>query len=233
MLAVKQRAFLTHSAVRLDLQCVIGIFWFLRSAQKHDEALPALDAVIVPFAGAVISDTMVKHPSLFDNIKSILRGNDQIIFICIGILFLQFLADGANMGVLLVHVLCLKLQASSLTLDNQFIMPLTQFTRTIDNFIAGVDMQTLCHSKVVLPCGQRLPTTSVKIRLLFLQIVSDLNRTHAVRDEQNIFGADPFFFKPAKQFIRYALIGPLFKLQPCQVFRIAIYLPQTAEFGAV
>jgi len=47
--------------------------------------------------------------------------------------------------------------------------------------------QTLCHSKVVLPCGQRLPTTSVKIRLLFLQIVSDLNRTHAVRDEQNIF----------------------------------------------
>ena len=59
-------------------------------------------------------------------------------------------------------------------------------------------------------------TTSVKIRLLFLQIVSDLNRTHAVRDEQNIFGADPFFFKPAKQFIRYALIGPLFKLQPCQ-----------------
>ena len=53
------------------------------------------------------------------------------------------------MGVLLVHVLCLKLQASSLTLDNQFIMPLTQFTRTIDNFIAGVDMQTLCHSKVV------------------------------------------------------------------------------------
>lgn len=66
VLAVKQRAFLTHSAVRLDLQCVIGIFWFLRSAQKHDEALPALDAVIVPFAGAVISDTMVKHPSLFD-----------------------------------------------------------------------------------------------------------------------------------------------------------------------
>ena len=27
------------------------------------------------------------------------------------------------------------------------------------------------------------------------------------------------------------MIGPLFKLQPCQVFRIAIYLPQTAEFA--
>ena len=139
-IAVRVRSRNAYSRVRVEVaetpffsrsvSCVIGIFWFLRSAQKHDEALPALDAVIVPFAGAVISDTMVKHPSLFDNIKSILRGNDQIIFICIGILFLQFLADGANMGVLLVHVLCLKLQASSLTLDNQFIMPLTQFTRT-------------------------------------------------------------------------------------------------------
>ena len=64
-------------------------------------------------------------------------------------------------------------------------------------------------------------------------VFADSFGSESVRDEQNIFGADPFFFKPAKQFIRYALIGPLFKLQPCQVFRIAIYLPQTAEFGAV
>lgn len=47
--------------IRLDFKRVIGVFRFIRPAKEHDEALPALDALIIPLAASVISDAMVEH----------------------------------------------------------------------------------------------------------------------------------------------------------------------------
>ena len=102
-------------------------------------------------------------------------------------------------------------------------MPLAQFSHTVDDLIAGVIVQPFRHSKIVLPGGQRLLAAAIKILFLPFQIVFDLHQAHSVCDKHQILGADPFFFAPAQHIIRDTLSGPLLKLQPCQVFRIAIH----------
>lgn len=66
------------------------------------------------------------------------------------------------MGIFRRHFRCLLLQTPSFTLKDQFIVPLAQFAHTVDDFITGVIVQPFCHSKVVLPGGQRLLAAAIK-----------------------------------------------------------------------
>ena len=137
-------------------------------------------AVIVPLAGAIIADTVMKHPPLFDDLEDVLGRDHRVFFIGVGIFFLQLHADSIDMGIFRRHFLCLFLQTPSFTLENQLIVPLTQFAYAVDDLITGVIVQPFCHSKIVLPGGQRLLAAAIKILFLPLQIIFDLNQAHAV-----------------------------------------------------
>ena len=112
-------------------------------------------------------------------------------------------------------------------------MPLAQFAHTVDDFITGVIVQPFCHSKVVLPGGQRLLAAAIKILFLPFQIISDLHQAHAVCNKDQVPGTDPFFFAPTQHFIRDTLSGPLLKLQPGQSLCVSVQLAQAAEFGRI
>ena len=109
-------------------------------------------------------------------------------------------------------------------------MPLTQFAHAVDDLITGVIVQPFCHSQIVLPGGQRLPTAAIKILFLPLQIIFDLDQAHAVCNKQQIFCTDPFLLEPMQHFIGYALACLFFKLQPGQGLCVSVQLAQAAEF---
>ena len=52
------------------------------------------------------------------------------------------------MGIFRRHFLCLFLQTPSFTLENQLIVPLTQFAHAVDDLITGVIVQPFCHSQI-------------------------------------------------------------------------------------
>lgn len=117
-----------------------------------------------------------------------------VVAIAVGIFFLQFHADVVDMGIFRRHFRRLLFQTPSFTLKDQFIVPLAQFAHTVYDLITGVIVQPFCHSKVVLPGGQRLLAAAIEILLLPFQIIFDLYHAHAVCDKHQIPGADPFFF---------------------------------------
>ena len=172
----------------------------------------------------------MKHPPLLDDFKDVLGRKHRVVVIAVGIFFLQFHTDGIDMGIFRRHFRRLLFQAPGFTLKDQFIVPLAQFSHTVDDLIAGVIVQPFRHSKIVLPGGQRLLAAAIKILFLPLQIIFDLHQAHSVCDKHQILGADLFLFAPAQHVVRDTLSGPLLKLQPGQSFCVSIHLPQAAEF---